>query len=184
MVVTVSSLIMLIIIIVFLVGAILVVMTYLISTFMGQPFVPTTTEDINHILENAKLEKGSSLLELGCGDGRFLALAVKKKGVVGTGIELNPLLAVIAMVRGKVMGLADYHIKVKNIRNYSYKDFDAIYLFLFPSLIEEIQNKMLKECRKGALIISHGFVIPALHEKHLENTVAGKGFRTFFYRIP
>jgi SAM-dependent methyltransferase len=183
MVVTVSSLIMLMIIIVFLVGAILVVMTYLISTFMGQPFVPTTGEDIDQILGTAQLPSSSNLLELGCGDGRFVAYAVKNVGVEGTGIELNPLLAVIAIVRGKLMGLQKYKIKIKDIRKYSYKDYDAIYLFLFPSLIEEIQNKMLKECRKGALIISHGFVIPALHEKYLENTLTGKGFRTYFYRI-
>ncbi len=183
MVVTVSSLIMLIIIIVFLVGAILVVMTYLISTFMGQPFVPTTNEDIDQILGAANLQSGSNLLELGCGDGRFLAYAVKKSSVEGTGIELNPLLAVIAIARGKIMGLQKYQVKIKNIKNYPYKDYDIIYLFLFPSLIEQIQNKMLKECRKGCLIISHGFVIPALHEKYLENTLTGKGFRTYFYRI-
>lgn len=183
MVVTVSSLILLIVIIIFLVGAIILVLTYLLSTFMGQPFVPTRSEDTAQILGIANMKKGDKLLELGCGDARFLAFAVENAEVDGTGVELNPLLVLFANIRGKLRGLKNFKVLLKDVRKVSYKDFDFVYIFLFPSLIEQVQDKLLKECKKGTVVISHGFVVPALH-KYLENTLPGNGFKTFFYRIP
>lgn len=180
---TVSSILILIFIIVFLSAAILLVLTYMISTLMGQPFVPTSSKEMAQILVNSGLQKGQKLLELGCGDGRFLHTAVQKLGVVGTGVELNPLLAFFAMMRGLIGRTENYHIKLADIRHISYADYDTIYLFLFPSLIEQVQDKFLKECKKGSLVISHGFVVPSIH-KHLFNTLPGSGFKTYIYKLP
>lgn len=180
---TVTSILILLFIIVFLSSAILLVLTYMISTLMGQPFVPTNAKEMSQILVNSGLQKGQKLLELGCGDGRFLNTAVQKLGVIGTGVELNPLLAFFAKVRGWIGRTENYHIKLADIRHMSYGDYDAIYLFLFPSLIEQVQDKFLKECKSGTLVISHGFVVPAIH-KHLDNTLPGSGFKTYIYKLP
>jgi 16S rRNA A1518/A1519 N6-dimethyltransferase RsmA/KsgA/DIM1 with predicted DNA glycosylase/AP lyase activity len=141
----------------------------MISTLMGQPFVPTRSAEMAQILVNSNLKKGQKLLELGCGDGRFLNLAVQRMEVIGTGVELNPLLALFAKLRGFITRTKNYDIKVADIRKISYAEYDAIYLFLFPSLIEQIQDKFLQEGKKGSIVISHGFVVPAIH-KYLDNT--------------
>lgn len=179
---SVASLVVLAIVIIFLSAAILLVVTYMISTLMSQPFVPTSKNDMMHIVQFSNLISGQTFLELGSGDGRFIQFVVKNIGVKGTGIESNPILVLLAKLRS-LFTKTEYTIKLGDIKKFSYSNQNVIYLFLFPSLIEKIQDKFLKECSPGTMVISHGFVIPAIH-KYLENTLPGTGFRTYIYRIP
>src|SRR5690349_926193 len=64
----------------------------IIADFMGAPFVPTSRKELRQVLKKAGLKKRMTFIDLGSGDGGVIREAVSNFGVLGIGIELNPLL--------------------------------------------------------------------------------------------
>jgi SAM-dependent methyltransferase len=168
--------------ILFLIGTSIFLLGLIFSILKGAPYVPTSKGIIKDILKHAQLKKGLRFLELGAGTGRIVEEAVSKYGVNGTGVEINPLLFSGAKLRGWLSKLDTLVFIQKDVRDISYENYDRIYLYLFPALIEKIQDKFVSETKKGTIFISHGFRIPALKEK-LFYTLEGHAFKTFYYKI-
>lgn len=155
----------------------------LFSAFKGAPYVPTSKRQLNTILENAHLKKGAQFVELGSGDGRMVRLAVKKFGVKGIGIEINPLLIWWSRLLSRWDGTSKgVHFIQKNVFNYSLVNVDCLYIFLMPELIVKLLPKFKSELQKGTTIVSHGFKIVGF-EKHLIHTVQDKAFSTYYYKV-
>lgn len=152
------------------------------SYLKGAPYVPTEKKIILRILQKAQLKKGMRFLELGCGTGRIVAEAVSQYGVNGIGIEINPILYQGAQLRKWISRIDDLDFLRKNINDLPFHNYDVIYLFLFPRLIEKIEPRLLGECKKGTVIISHGFRIDKLKSKQFD-TIEDHTFKTFYYRI-
>ncbi len=154
----------------------------LISSLYGVPFVPTNKKKIKSILEKAQLKKNSYFYELGCGDGRIVDFAVKYYHVKGIGIEINPFLITLLKLK--------YYLNKKNNPQYLYKNFfdidlkkaDFIYCFLLPKQLSNLKKKFENELKKGAIIISHGFKIPRW-DKKIYAQIIDKPFSTYFYRF-
>jgi len=155
----------------------------LFSAFKGAPYVPTSKKQLETILKNIDFKKGRRLVELGSGDGRMIRYAVKKYGISGVGIEINPLL----VWWSRFLSLRDGTDKKisfmrKNVFDYSLKNTDYLYIFLMPELIVKLLPKFKKELKKGVIIISHGFKIVGF-EKKLIHQEPDKTFSTYYYKI-
>lgn len=156
--------------------------TLIYSWIKGAPYVSTNTSQIIKILGEIQMEKGSSFLELGCGDGRVVREAVRRYQAVGLGVEINPYLVWLARLRAKLSGLNNIRFIRANIFDYSFSSYpDFIYIFLFPVMIERLGAKLLKQMRRGATVISHGFKVTHLDE-HLIKVVDSGKFKTYIYR--
>lgn len=171
-----------ILILLFLFGAILYISSLFYSLVNGAPYVPTSSRLIRDILKRAKLPRGARFLELGCGDGRVVSMAVSEFGAIGKGVEINPMLIVLARLRSWLVGAGSLELLRADVRQTPLKGYSFIFLYLFPGLIESLQERFLTECSKGTVIISHGFKIPALQHK-LTDTRPGKPFNTYYYTI-
>jgi SAM-dependent methyltransferase len=66
--------------------------------FFGAPYLPTLRPQIQAAFALLELKPGQTLLELGCGDGKVL-VAAAEAGYKAVGIELNPILALVAWAR-------------------------------------------------------------------------------------
>jgi len=154
----------------------------LYSSLKGAPYVPTEKKVIDEMLKAAELKKGQLFLELGSGDGRIVCRAVKKYGVRGLGVEVNPLLVQNARLQARLQKLAGVKFVKQNIFNADLKSAEVIYLFLMPKLIKELFPKFQKEIKKGALVISHGFKIENWENK-LAHVIRTKPFPTYYYRV-
>ena len=53
------------------------------------PFVRSTPEVIDRMLELARVKRGDLIYDIGSGDGAILIHAAKKYGVKGVGIEID-----------------------------------------------------------------------------------------------
>lgn len=124
----------------------------------GAPYLPTLKRQIETAFDLAQLSSGSTIIELGCGDGRVL-MAAARRGIKAVGYELNPVLFVFCWLR-----TLKFHgqIKVK------YADFwgskwpaaDAVYVFLLPRLMSRLERKILNEEKNGIKVISFAFAFP------------------------
>lgn len=152
------------------------------SSFKGSPYVPTKKKVLRDILDAAQLKKGTSMLELGCGDGRLLIEAVRRYGVRGHGVDINPLVLKQARWRARGLGRDRISFETRNIRDIDVGEYDVIYLFLLPQFLTAYAPKWQKQAKKRALFISHAFTI-GRWGRFLEKTVPGKPYDTFYYRI-
>lgn len=155
----------------------------LLCTVLGAPFVPATHKDLAKILKEAKLKKGQLFYDLGSGDGRVVRMAVLRYGVLGVGVETHPLLVLYSQIMGLVLASRKIKFKWANVFNVNLSDADVIYVFLLPQALKKLERKFLKECKRGTMIISHGFALKGLDHLLVKQINNNQLFPTRFYRI-
>jgi hypothetical protein len=127
--------------------------------FFGAPYLPTLKAQKQAAFDLLKLEKGQTLIELGCGDGTML-LAAAEKGLRVIGYELNPLLAFISYVR-----TYKYRDNVKVIwGNYwtqVWPRADGIYVFLLDRYMKKLDKKIIQNYPEQQIkLASFTFKVP------------------------
>ena len=154
---------------------------FLYAARSGAPFVPTTA-DIDRILLAQPVAPGSMFLEVGCGDGRVVQRAVKLLQVVGTGIDVDPLLISKAKKAAATASPAPRFLTA-NIHSFDTAPYHTFYLFLLPELLLQTVKKIQTE-RRGlpTLIISHAFQPPTF-QKYLVHIEPGTPYETYYYRL-
>jgi precorrin-6B methylase 2 len=151
------------------------------------PYVPTPLTVVKSMLEIARAGPGDTLVDLGCGDGRILTMAVEEFNVdKAIGYELNKHLAETTMnnIFRKDLG---NKIEVVN-SNFMEADLSPatiITLYLTTSGNAKLRPKFIKELKKGTRIISHDFPITEWNISTLDNEAIKIGsHKIFLYRIP
>lgn len=151
------------------------------SSLMGSPYVPTKQREVEFVLSELRPKKDSVLFELGCGDGRLTRTAVKRYGVKGVGIDINPLLIRYAFLLSKIQKITPTFY-VKNIFDGDYKNADYVYLFLMPEILKKFLPVLKNRLKKNAVVVSHGFRLIGW-ERYLFKTIPHTPFPTYFYRF-
>ena len=154
----------------------------LISDLFGVPFVPTRNCSLEQIFDNIAFTKQDVFYDLGSGDGRLPFYINKRYGIKSVGIELNPLLYWFSQLKKNFTKNDKVNFFRKNFFDLNLSKATVIYLFLFPEVVNRLYPKFSKECKKGTIIISHGFKIKTLQKK-LVNTLIAKPFSTYYYRL-
>ncbi len=126
--------------------------------FRGAPYLPTLKKQIEDALELLDLKEGQTLLELGSGDGRFLAAAARR-GIYSVGYELNPLLVIWTKIR---------YWKYRKFVSVRWGDFwqvkwpesDGMYVFLLQKFMNKLDKKIIQYSKgKNYKLVSFGFTI-------------------------
>lgn len=149
----------------------------------GALFVPTSRIAINTLLNSIKIKEDDKFVDLGCGDGRVILSVYKRCGAKVVGYEINPFAYLIARIKG--IGKKNIKIKWKNFWNQNLGDADIVFCYLFPDLMKELREKLKKELKLGARVISFIFPIPEWRP-HQEINVSHseKKDKIYIYSIP
>src|SRR5436190_1675929 len=89
-------------------------LAHIFSNFKGAMYVPTKQTEVDRFLKEAHLKPGKVFLELCSGDGRVVRTAVKSYGVLGVGIDVNPVLIFISRIFVKLQHVENITFKVGN----------------------------------------------------------------------
>lgn len=122
------------------------------------PFVPTERKVIKKMIEAANLKDGQKVYDLGCGDGRLLIEAMKKKNIKAHGVEINRFINALAKFRIWRSG-KKANIIHKNFFQISLKESDVIFCYLFPKVMQKLKMKFQEELNAGTMVISYCFPI-------------------------
>lgn len=135
------------------------------------PFVPTSVESVKTIAEFAQYENGQKALDLGSGDGRVV-IALAKLGFRTDGYELREEL--VKKAKGKI---SDLHLQEKariiqqNFWDADLSVYDLIFIYGMNSIMARLEEKIQREARPGAKVLSHVFRFPHLSPKKEKNHI-------------
>jgi len=133
----------------------------------GAPYVPTPMARVRKMVALAKIKKGQRVYDLGCGDGRFVYVAANEYGAKATGIELSPLVYLLALIRKLFWG-SKAQIIYGNFKLRDISDAEVIFCYLLPESLKRIQPELDKQLAKGTRIFSYAFEIPKWKLIHKE----------------
>jgi len=122
-------------------------------------YVPTPEIVVEKMFEMAKVKKGDVVYDLGCGDGRVVAIAAKKFGTRGVGIDLNPVRIKEAhetVKKYKVEKLVEIRqgdaLKVKDFHKAT-----VVALYMLPEFMNWLEPIAKKTLKPGTRIVSHDY---------------------------
>ncbi|MFA6594223.1 MAG: hypothetical protein WCT16_03095 [Candidatus Buchananbacteria bacterium] len=166
--------------IIFLLLCVIFSVSILIGLIMtgGVPFVSTPRYDLEKICEAAELKPGEKIFDLGCGKANLLTVAAKKFGAAGTGYELSLWPYFWGKLRVKLLR-ADVKLKMQDFLKADLSQADVIFCYLFPEVMDKLENKFQKELRPGARVVSYTFKLPNIQPA---KTVLGREKKNWFDR--
>jgi SAM-dependent methyltransferase len=122
-------------------------------------FVPTPYDIVEKMLRMADLEAGDVVYDLGCGNGRMLVQAAKKRGCKGVGFEIVPELAELARENARRNGVAHLiEIKEEDLFKADISEATVLPIYLLPKMLEQLKPKLAK-LDPGTRIVSHDYRI-------------------------
>ncbi len=133
---------------------------FVYALFFGAPYVPIPKYGLEKIIEYAAIKPGQRAVDLGSGDGRII-IAMAKAGAIAYGYEINPVLVWWTRRKIKKEGLeGKAFVSLKSFWNEDFSSCDIVTLFGVRKIMARLQDKLDKELKPGAKIISFGFSFP------------------------
>jgi SAM-dependent methyltransferase len=129
---------------------------------VGAPYLPTLQRYVKPAIKLAKLKKGQTILELGCGDGRVL-VAAAEAGLNAVGYELNPILFLISWWRTRKYR-SQVRVVLGNFWNKKWPEADGIFVFLLDRYMEKLNKRIIQTYANPIKLVSFAFMIPNREE--------------------
>ncbi|MDR0397951.1 MAG: class I SAM-dependent methyltransferase [Candidatus Nomurabacteria bacterium] len=139
-----------------------------VSLLFGAPYVPSRKRDIEQAFTDIlRLTSKDTIVDMGCGDGVVLKLAVAH-GAKAVGYEVNPLLVVISKIRLGKKAIIKWQngLKAKWPAGTT-----VVYVFGVERIMAAVAEKARQHAEvygKAIKVVSYGFEIPG---KKPERTV-------------
>lgn len=148
----------------------------LFSKTKKAPYIPCFDRQLE-LMKNLGIKKGSTIVDLGCGDGKALRFFVKNYAIKSADwFDIN----FYAIFRWKRMNkrqwVSNVYLYKKNLFDVDLKKYDYIYLYLRETQLAIMEDRLRENKKKDAIIISNSFKFKK-HEpfKTVENE---RGYKT------
>lgn len=124
------------------------------------PFVRSTPEVIDRMLEMARVRTGDIVYDIGSGDGAIIIRAAKKYGVRGVGIEIDQDLVAKARqnaIREKVEHLVEF--RAQDAFTVDVSPATVVTLYMLPEFNAKLRPILDRQLRPGSRVVSHDYPI-------------------------
>ncbi|MBD2434124.1 MAG: class I SAM-dependent methyltransferase [Mastigocladus sp. ERB_26_2] len=147
------------------------------------PYVPTSQEVVNAMLQLAEVNKNDVVYDLGSGDGRIPITAAQKYGVRrAVGVEINPELVQESKANAEKAGVSDrVTFLQQDLFQTKFDGATVVTLYLLPDVNLRLRPKLLQELKPGTRIVSHAF---DMGEWKPQKTVQVQGSTLYLWVVP
>ena len=112
--------------------------------------MPTPPEVVQRMLELAGVKSGDVLYDLGCGDGRIVIAAVKRPGVRGVCVDIDPERIADSKRNAEAAGVTDRIRFVEgDLFKVPFTDATVMTLYLMPDVNMRLRPRLLNELKPG-----------------------------------
>lgn len=126
------------------------------------PFNPTSDDSLKIVLQFMQLSNDDIVVDLGCGDGRFLIQAAKTTPVKkAIGIEVDPTFYHRATAAVRTSNVQDrIDIVLGDALSFDWSLATHVFLYLVPNGIQLLLPKLKEARARGVCIVTNMFAIP------------------------
>jgi SAM-dependent methyltransferase len=124
------------------------------------PFVRSTTEVIDLMLDLARVKPGDVVYDIGSGDGAIIIRAAKKYGVRGVGIEIDQDLVLRSRnnaFKEKVEHLVEF--RVQDAFDADVSPATVVTLYMLPEFNAKLRPILERQLKPGSRVVSHDYPI-------------------------
>jgi SAM-dependent methyltransferase len=148
------------------------------------PYVPTPDQVVRQMLRLADVNKEDVVYDLGCGDGRIVITAAKEFGARGVGVDIDPKRIRQSIKNARKAGVAD---RVKFVQQDLFEtdlsEATVVTLYLLPTINIRLREKLLRELRPGARVVSHDYWMGAWEADQTIKVKGPGGEHTIYYWV-
>lgn len=134
----------------------------------------------------AKLKKGETVVDLGCGNAKSLIIAAKKFGAKGVGVEISPYCYLKSkwnvFISGESKNIKIIFGDFAKVEKYL-QNADVVYLYLLNKVLRSIEPWLFDHINNGARVVSLCFTFGNNKPIRTRETVnLGKETKIFLYK--
>ncbi len=130
--------------------------------------MPLEPDNVAKVIELSGISEGKVFYDLGSGDGR-LVVAAALHGAKAVGIEIDIIKVIYSRIWIKLLRLEDKaQIIRKSIFETDLSKADIVCLYLLQKTNNKLQEKLERELKKGARVISVAFNFPGWTPIHID----------------
>ncbi len=151
-------------------GIIVIIVVYFIiwGLIKGAPWIPTRMKKVRKMLSLIDIQPDEVIYDLGCGDGRFMVSAVRKYNAKAVGVEINLMLYLWCQLLITILGLRK-RVKIfyRDLFKCDLSNADIVICYLLQETNDKLEEKLLKELKPTARVISNSFLfnkLPVVNE--------------------
>jgi SAM-dependent methyltransferase len=149
---------------------------------INSPYVETTPEVVQAMLELAGVSSNDVVYDLGCGDGRIVISAAKLYGARGIGIDINPERIESARTSARQAGIGHLvRFETNDLFKADFHDASVVALYLLPDANLRLRPRLLNDLKPGTRVVSHNF---AMGDWKPEKEKIIDGERIYLWTIP
>lgn len=120
------------------------------------PYVQTSHNVVDAMLDIAGVRGTDFLIDLGSGDGRIVITAAQRYGTRGMGIDYDKRLVQLSTQLARKAGVGDRVAFVeKNIFDIDLSPASVLTMYLLPEVNLELRPKILAQLKPGTRVVSH-----------------------------
>ena len=159
-----------------------IVLVFWGNIFYGVPYVPTRQKLLRELMRKLTLKRGQKALELGSGDGRVAVMLARHFPIKVLGVERMRWLLWSSRVRAFLTPFKKGEVRFerRDLFKMSLRGYDLVYMYLLPVMMERLRERLEKQLRKGAMVVS--FDYPLLSKKFLLWEEIGKRQKIRIYK--
>lgn len=150
-------------------------------------YVPTPQDVVEKMLQQANLQPGKRLVDLGSGDGRIVITAAKIYRAHAIGFEIDQSLVDESQAKIVQAGLSQLaSIKAKDMYQADLSRTDVLTLYVYPAVMDALKLQ-IKAMPAGSLVVSHQFAFPGITPDEalkMQSTDSGETHTIYRYTTP
>jgi len=134
------------------------------------PFVRSTPEVIDRMLDMARVQSADLIYDIGSGDGAIIIRAAKRHGARGIGIEIDEDLVLKARnnaFREKVEHLVEF--RVQDAFTVDMSPATVVTLYMLPEFNAKLRPILERQLKAGTRVVSHDYPIEGWQPIRIEN---------------
>lgn len=122
------------------------------------PYVPTPPDVVRRMLALGRVGRDDVVYDLGCGDGRIVIEAARRRGARGVGIDLDPVRIREARENARRAGVARRVVfRQADLFATDFSSATVVMLYLLFEVNLKLMPQLWRQLRPGSRVVSHDF---------------------------